>query len=200
MGNAVQLEVLRCARGFIINLSDEENIMADTYQTPDTQPPYPQAPSTPPAPPLWKPPTDKQEWTVTEDVNSAPAWIDKSWIGAGPSIKVPVGDYPFGSPYTTEKAEVGDEVQYLPPSATSGGHFIVVKNADARVVERAAKPAQASAASLEDLIKTGHVTADELSAGEKLQVAVRSPRFRPLLSGEVPPPDAPKLEVKAATE
>ena len=163
----------------------------------EVQPAYPERPNGEPAPKPWVPPKDKQEYVVTEKMADVPEWIDKGWVGFG-ALKVPVGDYPFDSPYTTEKAEPGDTIQFSPAGATRGGHFTVVKNTDPDQAKSTPRPAQESAATLEDLLKSGHLAPDEMRASDKQQVRVRSPKFQSILDGEAEI-EKTELTVRAAS-
>ena len=147
-------------------------------------------------PQVWKPPSGKQEYVVQEDLSGAPDWIDRAWFGVG-CIKVPVGDWPFGQPYTTKRAVPGDQVQYVPPSANQGAHLIVVENVEPQARKEIVKPAQASAVSTEDQLKTGNLKVEDLSTAHKIGLVAMSPKLRPLVEGGVQLPEAPDLPVAA---
>ena len=129
---------------------------------------------------------------VFKDINSAPSWVDKGWAGYshGPALALPANLLGEG-PYTTITAEVGDTVFFKAAKGAQPAHFEVIKgdaSLDEGLVTR--KPPQASGASLEDLIKLGLVTLDDLGADAKAQVAERSPRLRDMMEGKVPLPES----------
>lgn len=98
-------------------------------------------------------------------LDSVPGWVDKGWASysAGPALAVPVGD-PFGQPYTTKTANIGDYVF----SNKDGTRFHVVTAAemgddpgDVDGDHESNLPPQTSQATLEDLTKQGLVDPNE---------------------------------------
>lgn len=147
-----------------------------------------QAPAEAPAPtwgrPGFKPPQDRQEF-VFEDAQSVPEWVDKGWMGwdGGIVINVPQGD-PLKSPYTTKVARRGDTVVYVPGNNGAFGKFEVI-TPPAGVpqdfdYEANFRPKAWSEADLEDLIKTGATTLDEMDPDARSQVLYRRAGVRPL--------------------
>jgi len=130
----------------------------------------------------WEPPEGDQEFDFT-DIQSAPAWIDKGWASwnNGPALALPAGDIPFGNgPYTTKIARVGDKVIFKAATPSKPAHFEVV--AGEPVGEQATKkPVAATNASLEDMLKTGFMTPDDLGPDAKGQVVARSPGLKKLV-------------------
>jgi hypothetical protein len=124
-------------------------------------------------------PTSDQEF-IFKDIQSAPAWVDRGWAGydRGPALQLPV-DLSGKAPYTTKVARVGDTVRFVAAKGARPAHFEVIEG-DQTVEDGTAtiKPAQASNVSLEDALKTGAITADELGSDAKAQVSGRSPELR----------------------
>jgi len=137
------------------------------------------------APKTWTPPPNDQEFTFTS-VAEAPNWIDKSWASfdRGPALALPAGDLYGEGPYVTTTARAGDKVVYTAAKGAMPAKFTVVPGDPAGEGEGTPKPPQQSPASLEDLLKQGYMTPDDLGADAKGQVAVRSPRFKGLIEGE----------------
>jgi hypothetical protein len=135
-------------------------------------------------------PTDKQTYTWTGDMASAPEWIDRGWASydAGPALAVPRGD-PNASPYTTVSARVGDTVVYTPPKGRGGGTgtYTVVRAEESGEQPGAEplnlgagdrstptfRPAAQTEATLEDLVKTGMVSPDEMDPEARAQYEAR---------------------------
>ena len=141
------------------------------------------SPSTadPNAPAEWEAPNGDQEF-VFESMDAAPAWVDRGWasFSMGPALALPAGDIYGGPPYTTITARVGDKVMFVAATPSRPAHFEVIPGEP--VEENATKkPPQASAASLEDMIKTGVMTPDDLSPEAKGQVVGRSPHLKKLV-------------------
>jgi hypothetical protein len=138
---------------------------------------------------VWEPPNGDQEFEF-KDIASAPAWIDKGWAGYsnGPALALPAD--PLGEgPYTTITARVGDKVMWVAPTAARFGHFEVIEK-EPDPEDSTKKPPQVSAASLEDMLKTGVLTPDELGADAKAQVSARSPRLAALIEKGTGAPEA----------
>jgi hypothetical protein len=141
------------------------------------------------APVVWEPPDGDEEF-VFEDIGSAPGWVDKGWASynQGPALALPAGDVYGSPPYTTITARVGDTVKYVAPTPSRPGHFEVIPGEP--VGEAATKkPPQQSAASLEDMLKTGVMTPDDLGPDAKAQVTARSPQLKGLVEEGKAAPD-----------
>ena len=137
----------------------------------------------------WSPPAGDEEF-VFSDIASAPSWVDKGWASYnnGPALAVPAGDVYGAPPYTTKVARVGDTVKFLAATPSKPAHFEII--AGEPVEENATKkPPQASAASLEDMIRTGVMTPDDLAPEAKGQVTARSPQLTKLVEEGVAAPD-----------
>jgi hypothetical protein len=146
----------------------------------------------------FQPPAGREEFVFDGNPESLPEWLNKSDLGYGPSINVPASDYPFTGAYTTLRATVGDTVVWTPAKGARGGHFDVIKGEpDTR--EMTKRPAQESPAQLEDLIKLGHVTPDDLGQDAKTQLLVRSPLFRPMVEEGVGLPEKQEPTVVAGS-
>lgn len=134
---------------------------------------------------------------VFKDINSCPAWVDKGWASYshGPALALPANLDSYA--YTTITAEAGDTVKFMAAKGAMPAHFVVIK-ADSSLEPGliTKKPPQASNASLEDLIKLGNVTLEDLGTDAKAQVADRSPKLRDLLEGKTPFPEPQELAVK----
>ena len=129
----------------------------------------------------WVPPKGDEEF-IFESVDAAPGWIDKGWAGydQGPALQLPAGDLFGTGPYHTKTARVGDTVKFVAATPSKPAHFEVI--AGEPVKENATKkPPQASAASLEDMLKTGMLAPDELGPDAKAQVAGRTPALSKLI-------------------
>jgi hypothetical protein len=92
---------------------------------------------------------------------------------------------------------VGDQIQYIPPSPMGGARLTVTENVEPQARKEIVKPAQASAVSTEDQLKTGNIKAEDLSAAHKIGLVAMAPKLRPLVEGEVQLPDKPDLPVAA---
>lgn len=146
----------------------------------------------PPAVPAekWAPPTADEEF-VFEGIDSAPGWVDKGWASYnnGPALAVPAGDVYGAPPYTTKVARLGDTVMFKAATPAKAAHFEVIPGEP--VGEQATKKVpQVSNASLEDSLKTGVMSPDDLSDEAKGQVAMRSPHLASMLDGSQTPPEA----------
>lgn len=133
----------------------------------------------------WVPPAQDQEF-VFELVDASPAWIDKGWASfdRGPALALPAGDLYGTGPYHTKTARVGDKIVYSAAKGAMPARFDVIPGDPVAVGEGTPKPPQQSGAQLEDLLKLGYLSPDELGADAKAQVAGRSPRFKGLIEGE----------------
>lgn len=146
-------------------------------------------------PPL---PTGDEEF-VFKDIESAPAWVDKGWAGYsnGPALQLP-RDLWNAQPYGTITARAGDTVKFMAAKGSKPAHFEVIEgdaSLDPGLVTK--KPAQASAASLEDLIKLGHIEPASLGADAKAQVAARTPSMAKVVEGEEAAPEKQPVAVTA---
>lgn len=150
-------------------------------------------------PPLVQPalPTADEEFTF-KDLDSCPGWVDRGWAGYshGPALALPA-NLTGNPPYTTIMAEAGDKVMFIAAKGAQPAHFEVVKG-DASLEEGliTRKPPQASAASLEDLVRLGHVTIEDLGSDAKAQLADRTPALRDMIEGKVPLPEPQEIAVK----
>ena len=137
--------------------------------------------------PQWEPPKGDQEF-VFESVDKAPAWVDKSWAGfdRGPALQVPAGNLDGTGPYHTSTARVGDTVKFIAAKGSTPGHLVVIPGEpDPKEKGQATrKPPQVSNASLEDLLRTGAISPDDLGADAKAQVAGRTPGLQKVVEGE----------------
>lgn len=151
-----------------------------------------QSPAPTPAAEPWEPPTSDQEF-VFESVDAAPGWVDKSWASfdRGPALAIPNDFYGTG-PYTTQVARVGDKVVYTAPKGASPGKVTVIPGEPDPAVAGSGtkKPPAQSNASLEDMLKTGMLTPDQLGADAKAQVAGRSPGMARLVNEGKGAPEA----------
>lgn len=129
----------------------------------------------------WTPPTGDEEF-VFSSVADAPGWVDRNWAGfdRGPALAVPAGDLYGEGPYTTTMAHIGDTVKFMAANGTEPARLIVIPRA-AVPEDGTTKPAQVSAASLEDMIKNGVMKASDLGADAKAQLLERSPRLKALI-------------------
>jgi hypothetical protein len=137
-----------------------------------------------------EPPASDQEFKF-ETIDSAPAWIDKGWAGYnnGPALALPADPLGNGYVYSTITARVGDTVKWVAPTPARVGHFEVLEGeptGDAATV----KIPQVTNASLEDMLKTGSMTPDDLGTDAKAQVAARSPHLAKLVEEGKGAPEA----------
>lgn len=135
-------------------------------------------------------PSTDQEF-VFKSIEEAPGWVDRGWAGfdRGPALQLPAGD-PYGTgPYHTVTARVGDKVVFTAGKGASLPKFTVIPadhSMDEGVGTR--RMPQVTNASLEDQLKTGFMSPDELGSDAKAQVAQRSPGLREMVeSGEGAP-------------
>jgi hypothetical protein len=153
-----------------------------------------------PEPEVWEAPTSDQEF-VFESVDAAPNWIDKGWasFSQGPALALPAGDLYGTGPYHTKIARVGDTVMFKAATPSKPAHFEVVEG---EPVGDAAtkKPPQASAASLEDMLKTGVMTPEDLGPDAKAQVSARTPQLSKLIEEGANAPEAIPVSDLVKTE
>ncbi len=138
----------------------------------------------------WQAPDGDQEF-VFESMQAAPEWVDKSWAGFsnGPALALPAGDLFGTGPYTTKIARVGDTVIYKAATPSKAAHFEVIEGEP--VGDNATKkPPQVTAASLEDMLKSGVLSADDLGPDAKAQVIGRTPGLSKLIEEGKNAPDA----------
>jgi hypothetical protein len=130
----------------------------------------------------WEPPTSDQEF-VFEGMDSVPAWVPKDWAGfnQGPALQVPAGDIMgFTGPYHTKVARLGDTVVFTAAKGATPAKLTVIPGEP--IGDQATKkPAQQSNCSVEDALKTGMMTPDDLGDDAKAQVAARSPGMKKLV-------------------
>jgi hypothetical protein len=144
-------------------------------------------------PKVWEAPDSDQEF-VFEGMDSVPGWIDKSWAGfsRGPALALP-SDLLGDGPYTTRMARIGDTVVFKKATPSKPAHFDVVEG-EPTGENATKKPPQQTAASLEDMIKTGFMTPDDLGPIGREEVASRSPKLRTLLMEGKNAPEAIPVE------
>lgn len=135
----------------------------------------------------WQPPTSDQEFVFTS-MADAPAWVDRNWASfdRGPALALPAGDALFGTgPYTTNIARVGDKVVFTAAKGAMPAKLTVIPGAGDPEAEGAntRKVPQVSNVSLEDALKTGAMTPEDLGEDAKAQVAQRTPGMRRLVEG-----------------
>lgn len=147
----------------------------------------------------WLPPTSDEEF-IFKDLDSAPAWIDRNWASydRGPALALPAGDLYGKPPYTTKVARVGDKVVFTAANGAQPAKFDVIP-ADHSLDPGVGtiKYAQASNASLEDMLKTGVMSPEQLGTDARAQVAQRSPELQPMLEGNAPAPAPQPAPVSA---
>jgi hypothetical protein len=132
-----------------------------------------------PSPDRWTPPGSDEEFTF-ESIDAAPAWIDRGWASfdRGPALAVPAGDLYGDGPYHTKIARVGDKVVFIAAKGASPAKLdVITSEPDPKEGNVTKKPPQQSAAALEDMLKTGMLTMDDLGSDAKSQVAARSPNL-----------------------
>lgn len=140
-----------------------------------------QSPAPAPEAEVWEAPDSDQEF-VFESMDAAPSWVDKSWASfdRGPAIALPAGDLFGTGPYHTKIARVGDTVVFKAATPSKPAHFEVIEGEP--VGDNATKKIpQASSVSLEDALKTGVMTPDDLGPDAKAQVAGRTPGLSKLI-------------------
>jgi hypothetical protein len=132
----------------------------------------------------WSPPTSDQEFKF-ESIKSAPAWVDKNWASfdRGPALAVPMGNLDGTGPYHTASARVGDIVKYTAPVGATPGKFTIVKS-EPEPGKGTKLPPQQTSAQLEDLLRLGWITPEDMGADAKAQVIARSPGMARYFSEE----------------
>lgn len=150
-------------------------------------------PAPSPAPEPWAPPTSDQEFKF-ENVQSMPAWADKNWASfdRGPALAVPAGDLYGVGPYHTKIARVGDTVKFIAAVGATPAHFEVIPG-EIDPAKGTKRPPQQSSASLEDMLRNGVLTPDDLSDADKAVVAGRSAQFRAMIEEGKGLPEAQSL-------
>ena len=144
----------------------------------------------------WEPPTSDQEFEF-KDIESAPAWVDKGWASydQGPALAVPASGVLDEGPYTTQVARVGDTVKFVAATPSKGAHFVVIQG-EPTGENATIKIPQVTNASLEDMLKGGTMTPDDLGPDAKGQVIGRSPRLKALIEeGKGAPEAVPVTDV-----
>jgi hypothetical protein len=129
----------------------------------------------------WQPPLGDEEF-IFKNIASAPSWVDKGWASfdRGPALAVPMGDLYGTGPYHTAMARVGDTVKYTAPKGATPGRFTIIPG-EPTGEDATKKPPQQSAASLEDMLKNGMLSPDDLGPDAKAQVASRSPNLQRMI-------------------
>ena len=144
----------------------------------------------------WVPPKADEEFKF-ESPDSVPEWADKSWASydRGPALAVPGGDLWGEGPYHTKVARVGDTVKFVAATPSKHAHFEVIEGEPTDEGNITKRPPAYTNASLEDMIKTGWLSVDDLGADAKAQVAHRSPRLAQVMEGETDAQIAKPVEV-----
>jgi hypothetical protein len=108
--------------------------------------------------------------------------VDKGWASydVGPALALPAGNLDGTGPYTTKIARVGDKVLFVAATASKPAHFEVIPK-EPTVETSTKKPPQLSNASLEDALRTGNMTPDDLGPDAKAQVISRTPGLRTMI-------------------
>lgn len=129
----------------------------------------------------WAPPTEDQEFKF-ESIDAVPAWVDKGWASwkDGPALAVPMGDLWGEGPYHTGTARIGDTVKFLKATPSKAAHFEIIAG-EPEPGKGTKRPPQQTNASLEDQLKTGYMSPDDLGDDARGQVLARSPRLAPLI-------------------
>lgn len=137
----------------------------------------------------WAPPTEDQEFKFTT-IDEAPAWIDKGWASwkDGPALAVPISDLWGEGPYHTAVARTGDTVKFFKATPSKVAHFEVLAG-EPEPGKGTKRPPQVTNASLEDQLKTGHITVDDLGDDAKGQILARSPRMTQMIQEGKGAPD-----------
>jgi len=142
----------------------------------------------------WELPTSDQEF-VFEGMDSVPSWVPKDWAGfnMGPALQVPAGDIMgWTGPYHTKVARLGDTVVFTAAKGATPAKLTVITGEP--IGDQATKkPPQQSAVSLEDALKTGMMTPDDLGDEAKAQVVARSPGMKGLVEENKGAPDAQSI-------
>jgi hypothetical protein len=144
----------------------------------------------PAAAPEWEPPTSDQEWKVTK-IDEAPAWVDKGWASwsQGPAVAVPTSGLLSEGPYTTAIARSGDTIKFIAGTPSKEAHFEIIQG-EPTGDQATKKPIAATNASLEDMLKSGLMSPDDLSDEAKGQVVSRSPKLKGLIEEGKGAPEA----------
>lgn len=129
-------------------------------------------------------PTTEQTF-VFESMAKTPNWIDPNWAGfdRGPALQLPDVLIPQGhEPYTTKVARVGDTVVFTPAKGGMPAKFTVIPGLpDPESGVGTKRMPQVTNASIEDQLKTGTMTPDDLGTDAAAQVIQRSPGMRSLI-------------------
>lgn len=144
-----------------------------------------------PKPVEWEPPTADAEYKFEGDISSAPAWIDKGWASydRGPALAIPMGDLYGNGPYHTAPVRVGDTVKFIAATPSKAAHFVIIEG-EPTGDNATVKIPQVSNASLEDALKGGTMTPDDLGPDAKAQVVARSPGLKKMIEEGKGAPDA----------
>lgn len=149
------------------------------------------APAPAAAPTEWVAPDSDQDF-IFESIDKAPAWVDKGWAGfdRGPALQLPAGDIYGTGPYWTKTAKVGDRVLFVAAKGSMPAHFeVVARDASADEGIGCKKPPQQSPVALEDALKTGWLTPEDLGEEGRGQVLARTPALKRLIEEGVNAPE-----------
>ena len=140
---------------------------------------------------------NKESTFVFESVDKCPNWIDRNWAGfdRGPALQIPTELLPSGdAPYTTKVARVGDTVVFTPAKGGMPAKFDVIAGLPdpGNGIGTKRMPAVTNA-SLEDQLKTGTISPDDLGTDAAAQVVARSPGFRKLVEEGKNAPETVKV-------
>ena len=118
-----------------------------------------------------------ESYTFEGDVSGAPDWVDRGWMSydRGPALAVPKGD-PRKQPYSTVPCRVGDTIVHTPgESEDDPGSFEVVRAEETGRDPGGEpwRPPGMAEASLEDLVKTGNVSPDDMNEEARAQYEAR---------------------------
>lgn len=110
-------------------------------------------------------------------LDSVPEWADKGWASyaAGPALSVPNGD-PYGQPYTTSTARIGDYVFWNGMEGRDARYSVVAAQTIGEQPggdQQPQKPAQETSATLEDLNRSGALPYEEMNEEAKSQMEAR---------------------------
>jgi hypothetical protein len=137
----------------------------------------------------WQPPQGDEEF-IFNGIGSAPAWVDKGWASfdRGPALAVPQGDLFGTGPYHTAFAHIGDTVKYMAPKGATPGRIVIIPG-EPTGSQATKKPPQQSAASLEDMLKNGMMSPEDLGDQAKAEVASRSPGLKTMIEEGIGTPE-----------
>jgi hypothetical protein len=110
----------------------------------------------------------------------------------GPALAVPMGHLDGTGAYHTQYARVGDTVKFVAAKGAHEAHMVVIEGEPdpKKKGQVTRKPPQVTAASLEDMLRTGFMTPDDLGEDAKAQVALRTPGLRKMIEEGTGAPEA----------